>query len=330
MVLCVMLCMPVGYDIMNTINRGFTNGLFFTTFLIVSMHNPHHKIYIGLNVFLAYVGYLVLPNSLLVTLPVLFYLFLLNYKDKLFYVVSAFAIVCGTPLDYLLNHFYKIHPEADIYKYKTDFGFNYLTDALNHLDDRFAHIGFFVEESCTATLIVFLLFGFCLYKKSLNHFIVFLVFICILLIGFSTNKSTDGALWPFYSYSRLYLGIPIMIYLFLAMLNPISNKFIYFICFTTLGFTIFKYGTFKQKIAYHVDEKKWDHLNLISLKDLKSCLEVYKNQCQKNNVNTLLIIDNAWRGDFINYAGPALFDDYPNTFKPSFERRSWRIAEEKI
>ena len=119
------------------------------------------------------------------------------------------------------------------------------------------------------------------------------------------------------------------IYLFIAMLNPISTKFIYFICFITFGFTVFKYATFKQKIAYHVDEKKWDHLNLISLKDLKGCLEIYKNQCQKNNVTNLLIIDHVWRDDFINYAGPALYDDYPNTFKPSFERRSWRIAEEK-
>jgi hypothetical protein len=328
-VLCIMLCMPIGYDIMNTITRGFANGLFFSTFLIVSLHNPHNKIYIGVNLFMAYVGYLVLPNSVLVTLPILFYLFLLNYKDKLFYVASAVAIICGMPIDYLLNHFYKIHPEAEISKYKTEFGFNYLIDSIKHLNAQFTHIGFFVEESAMITLIVFGVLGVFLFKKSLNHFYAFLVFICVLLLGFSTNKSMDGSLWPFYSYSRLYLGIPIIIYLFIAMLNPIPNKFIYFICFITVGFTVFKYATFKQKIAYHVDEKKWDHLNLISLKDLKGCLEIYKNQCQKNNVTNLLIVDHVWRDDFINYAGPALYNDYPNTFKPSFERRSWRIAEEK-
>jgi hypothetical protein len=37
----------------------------------------------------------------------------------------------------------------------------------------------------------------------------------------------------------------------------------------------------------------------------------------------------VWQDDEINYGGPAVYDDFPNTFKPAFERRSWRIEEER-
>ena len=43
-----------------------------------------------------------------------------------------------------------------------------------------------------------------------------------------------------------------------------------------------------------------------------------------------MIVNSAWHDDEINYAGPAIYDDFPNTFKPSFERRTWRILEEKV
>ena len=45
--------------------------------------------------------------------------------------------------------------------------------------------------------------------------------------------------------------------------------------------------------------------------------------------NLVLRNDDDIADDIINYAGPSIHNDFPNTFKPSFERRTWIIEKEK-
>ena len=51
--LAILLCMPVGYDIMTAIPRGFVTGLFFTSFFIISILNPTNYKWIAINTFLS-------------------------------------------------------------------------------------------------------------------------------------------------------------------------------------------------------------------------------------------------------------------------------------
>jgi hypothetical protein len=73
----------------------------------------------------------------------------------------------------------------------------------------------------------------------------------------------------------------------------------------------------------------WGHVHLNTLKEITDALATYQRFCKEQGVNDFIIINSVWHDDEINYAGPALFDDYPNTLKPSFERRTWRMEEEK-
>ena len=63
LVLAILLCMPTGYDIMNSIPRGFVTGMFFTSLFVVSLLNTKNYKFILINTFMAYVGYLVNQNS---------------------------------------------------------------------------------------------------------------------------------------------------------------------------------------------------------------------------------------------------------------------------
>lgn len=329
LVLSIVLCMPMAYDIMNSLPRGFVTGLFFTTLFVVSLYNPHNYRLILVNTFLAYVGFLVNQNSVLVSAPFLFYLFLINYKNKKYYSYSVIGLIIAFPIDYALNHFYKIHPEYNLYGFKHIFSLQYFTDAINHLDDRFAHIGLFFEGTCIITVLLFLILGIYFFIKNKAWFYTFLVFMSIILFSFFSSKSADGSTWSFFSYSRMYLGIPLFFVLCVCVISFNFNIIIYVVMVVTISYTTFKAVHFNTSIAYHVDEKKWTHLNLCTLKELFSTLETYKKFCIENRSSDLVIIDNVWRADIINYAGPALFNDYPKTFKPSFERRRWIVEKEK-
>ena len=99
LVLAILLCLPVGFDIMTSIPRGFVTGLFFTSLFVVSLLNPKNYRFILINTFLAYVGYLVSQNSVIVSAPFLFYLFLINYKDKKYYIYSVIGVDPTIALD---------------------------------------------------------------------------------------------------------------------------------------------------------------------------------------------------------------------------------------
>ncbi|MES2512642.1 MAG: hypothetical protein V4580_00805 [Bacteroidota bacterium] len=329
-VLAVLLCMPTGYDIMNSIPRGFVTGMFFTSLFIVSLLNPKNYAFILVNTFLAYVGYLVNQNSVLVSAPFLFYLFLLNYRERLYYMYSAVGLILGLPVHYALNHFYKVNPDYVFYPANNIFSITFFKDAIAHLDQRFAHISFFIEEKSFLMLILLTVIAILLFKRNRNLFLAFWIFIAVLFVSFFSSKVSDGIVWPFYSYSRMYLGIPIVIYLFLAASSFNFKKVIFLIIPVVLLFSIYKTVIFKNQITYHTQEKMWGHVHLNTLTEIQEATDKYNKKCKELGVNDFVIINSVWHDDELNYAGPAIFDDFPNTFKPSFERRTWRIHEEKI
>jgi hypothetical protein len=328
-VLAVLLCMPVGYDIMNSIPRGFVTGVFFSSFFVISLLYPKNWNFILVNTFFAFVGYLVNQNSVLVSAPILCYLFLINYKEKKYYVYSFIGLVLAIPVYYLLNQFYKTHPNYVMYPANNVFSVSFFKDAISHLDQRFAHISLFIEEQSFLTLVLFGIIAFVLFKKNMKMFYAFLVFLLVIIVSFFSSKVSDGIVWPFYSYSRMYLGIPIIIYLIVISSQINLKKAVYLIIPIVLGFTIYKGLTFNNKLAYHRQEKMWGHVHLNTLKEITDALATYQRFCKEQGVNDFIIINSVWHDDEINYAGPALSDDYPNTLKPSFERRTWRMEEEK-
>jgi hypothetical protein len=330
LVLAILLCLPVGFDIMTSIPRGFVTGLFFTSLFVVSLLNPKNYRFILINTFLAYVGYLVSQNSVIVSAPFFIYLFLINYKDKKYYIFSAIGFMLALPIDYLLNHFYKVNPNYILYGFTNDYSFDYFKEAILNLDKRFAHIGFFVEETSVIVLLTFIGIGILLFKKNKKLLLSYLLFLVIILVSFSSSKVNDGIVWPFYSYSRMYLGFPIIMYLMIVNLDIDFKKIMWFVIPIVFVFTVIKEGTYKTTLAYHVQEKMWGHVHLNTLKEIIEAVDITKRICIEQGVNDFVIVNSAWHDDEINYAGPAIYDDFPNTFKPSFERRTWRILEEKV
>jgi hypothetical protein len=328
-VLGTLLCMPVGYDIMSSIPRGFVTGVFFTSFFVISLLNPKNYRFILINTFLAYVGYLVNQNSVLVSAPILFYLFLLSYNDKKYYFYSFLGLIMALPIDYLLNHFYKTHPNYVFYPANNYYSLTFFKDAISHLDQRFAHISFFIEEKSALLLILFIVTAVYLYMKNKKLFFGFLLFFAVLVVSFFSSKVSDGIVWPFYSYSRMYIGLPILFYLILIGSTINLKKGILVFIPIVVCFTIYKEFNFMNKVAYHTQEKMWGHVHLNTLDEIKTALETYKRICKEQKVTDFIIINSVWHDDEINYAGPALHNDFPNTLKPSFERRTWRLEEEK-
>lgn len=323
-VLSVLLCLPWAYDIMSGIPRGFVSGLFFSSFFIISLSNPENLKWIFINSVLAIIGYFVNPNSILVSVPLLFYLFLNNFKTPNYYVISGTALLSMIPLYFLFNYFYKIHPDYIVLGLEYNFTTFYFWDILTHLDRHFAHINFFVEEKAFSVLGVLVLLGIIFFRKNRKALYSLLIFFAVILLSFFSAKTEDGVIWPFYSFSRIFLGIPLFIAFASSLIHLKSKVLTLFIAAICLGFSVYKFLDFDRALDCHTKHvEKWNGVHLMSVNSVFESLNFYKKKCEENKSQHFLISNTFWLCTYMNYGGSAIMKDFPETEETAAERRYW-------
>lgn len=324
LVLAILLCLPVGYDIITAIPRGFVTGLFFTSFFVITIFQPTNYKWITINTFFSGLAYIVNPNSVIVSAPFLCFVFLNNYQNKKYYYASLIGALPAVLLLVFIKLFYVNYKSPLVYQLNNEFSFTYFREGILNLSKRFMHVTFFNEGYSFLLLAIIITTAIWFWIKNKKVFLSLMMLFAVITISLFTSKAGDGAEWAFYSYSRLYIGLPIFMYLFLSLLD--IKKIILPIIGVTVIFSMIKFYQFKDAVDYHSDEKKWNHSTLISLSDLKNHIGTYARFAQEYNA-THFIVGNVWRDDFINYAAEIIYPDFPKTFKPSYERRSWLITE---
>lgn len=328
-VLMVLMSIPVGYEIMTSIPRGFVTGIFFSSFFIISIFKPTDSRFLILNFFMLGLGYMVNQNSVLISAPFACHLFFNYYRNRSFYISALIAMLLCLPFYLLLNYGFENNKPYILYASNNNFSINYFMDAVKNINDRFAHCVFFSDRK--GWLIVPFLFslGLFLFYKERKAFYAFMLFIAVIVISFFSSKVADGVVWPFYSYSRMYICLPMVFVLFIVITRNYFNRLLFPLLFVSLCFMVFKGITIKNKLAYHQQEKFWNHVHLNTLEQIKNSVLTYKKFAKQTQTDFLMILGPAWMDDEINYGGEALDEDFPKTFKPSFERRTWILNQER-
>jgi hypothetical protein len=161
-------------------------------------------------------------------------------------------------------------------------------------------------------------------QKKYREAIVLFLSILLLVIPFISSKVHDGNDSVFFPYSRMFLAVPLSLFTFSSFLT-IKSKLSLFAIYGLASIVLFN---------------KIDNLNLTISKILKQSnvvaeTEFLINECNKISSLAkkydvdLIIINNYWMYDFINYGCPACTERFPNTLRPDYERRTWRLIEER-
>ena len=326
LVLAVPLCLPAGYDVLTGIPRGFITGIFFTAFMLPALHQPHKTWWWTLSVALAVLAYFVNANAVVVAAPLLLYLWLLNYRELKFYLYSALGLLTVIPGYFLLDYFYVKHPDYVVYNLVNEFGLKYFRENLQHLDEDFVHLSFFVEHQSVMLLLVLVGLGLYFYRVHRRIVYVLLGLLLLLLATFFASKVREGSNWPFYSYSRMYLGIPLLLGMMMYWVAPLKKVYLWLLVLVVCGFTVFKALGFKTKIAEYADRKHWVGVHLESVDSALELMRFYKSHCKTQHCDTLIIANRFWMNTFINYGGPAVDPDFPTTLETNSERR-YKVRE---
>lgn len=320
LILVLVMCLPSGYDILNSLPRGFVTGIFFCSFYVLSFLKPQSFRFAILNTLMCILGYFVNPNSLIVSFPFAMFLFFHNYKEKTFYIAMFICVLAAIPLHLLFNQFYISHPEYVVFELVYAISPAYFWENLKHLDQAFQHINFFMEDKSWCLLLVFAFLSWITFRKNKILFYTFLSLIFMILVSFFSGKVRDGAPWPFYSFSRMYLGIPLIIGLICTRLE-LSRIFILVLIAASLLFSGYKFFRFNDHIKYHTEQSHWLGVHLVSLRDVKNYAEGYKTVCEKHHLDRFIISNGFWLSTYLDYGGPAIYPDFPNTEETNSERR---------
>lgn len=323
LVLCVPLCLNQAYDIMSSLPRGFAGGVFFCSFFVVSLLHPQNMKWLAMNAVLAVIGFFVNPNSSLVSVPFFVFLFLHHYKLPRFYMICGAALLFFLFLFYAVEGFYLKHPSYVVLGVTPGFGFTHFFTNLLSVNNLFSHVNFFTVRFGSLALIYLLLFGFVFrfWEKKVFYTVVSVfAFVCL---TFFLGKMQDGRLWPFYSYSRMYLGLPLL-FCFLIVLMPLRpRKLLILACIVSASYGGYKMANLKTAVAFHTRENIWFGVHLVSLHTALEAIDFYGQVCKKNNCDFFLVSNSFWLNTFLDYGGPAVHSDFPETEETNSERRYW-------
>lgn len=335
--LLIPLTMPIEYDILTSVTRGFVNGIFFCSFLIFPLINPHAKksfIVLALSASFAYIAN---PNSLIFSFPVYIYCLLENYKKPTFYLITLLCWVPALVIQYFSKQFYVDHPEYVVnWQWVLRYDFQTMIEGFSHLDKFFRYLTPVFWNGNWMVIILIMIAGFIAYKKDWKKGISILL--CALSIFFllGVNKINDDIGSIFLSSIRMFLAVPLLLGLSLLWAKDVyeneqKSKLI-ILCIAASVFLV-KISSYGPVIGKHTQRTNYGPVAIKKLDDLKKeCSELHQ-LTSKYNVDLIVFLPdwnlNVPDMEFYNYGCPILEKNFSPSVLNVYEKRTWVFEEEK-
>jgi hypothetical protein len=336
--LLIPLTLPIEYDIITSITRGFTSGLFFSSFLIFPLLSPFKvKSFILLGLSVSF-GYILNPNSLIISFPICLYLLFKNYNKPVFYLVGIAAAIPALLIEYVSKQFYVNHPEYIVHAmWKLDFKFDRLIDGLSNLDKFFRYLTPVFWAGNWLVLIIIFFLGIIIIKKSWEKGLSLLLSVLFIVVLLGLNKINDEIGVIFLSSTRMFLAIPLLLGLsvFWTKENFIDEKK-WKTVILTIAISVFlvKISCYKPVIAQHTEKTNYGSVAIKNLDSLISeCSDIQKIT-SKYEVDLVVFLPtwdlNVPTMAFYNYGCSILEENATSSIMNIYERRTWVFQEEKI
>ncbi|MGB1039767.1 MAG: hypothetical protein ACPGVD_02755 [Flavobacteriales bacterium] len=326
LILSIPLLLSIEYSMITAIPRGFVTGVFFASIGAVSLFYPSNKWFFIFG-FLMVFAFSVNPNSVIISIPCLAYLFFKNLKNQKFYLFVILGIGLGFAFHFWVNYFYVLNPANNIHYYELKYSLENLTKGLNNLDSFYNWVSPVFWKNGYIYVVLSLILGvfFMIKKKvALGMFFITIPFLLVLTTCF--EKVHDGFDSVFFSKSRMYLGLPILIAISLSFVPKINRKFLFLFLLLPITLFTYKLTVLEESILDNVDFTRPHIVSVSSIPAIHStCTEL--NQLSKKHGVELIIIRNYPNRETINYACVTCEMDFPKTLYPKYERRTWKMFE---
>lgn len=327
-IISIPLVLPNEFGMITSIPRGFVTGVFCASIACVAFFNNRNSSFIIFG-FLSILAFIINPNSVVVLAPVGLYLLLENYKNKKFYFFVVLGAIPAGIIYFFVHQFYINHPENIVHG---TWGFTFSNKTIR-LESIIKFFNDIVPVFWGMGWMIFpMFFILCFYlfrQKEKKAAIALLSGVVLIVLSLGFSKVNDGYSTVYYSWSRMFIGIPLIfgIFIYKIRFSERANHFIVFLLLTSISFFIVKCKTLPDTINKEVVEKKNHIVYVSSIDKLNWLCDTIMLVSKKYNVD-LVVMGTLYEKHLINYGCPCLRSDFPATIEPNLDRRTWRLKEE--
>ncbi|MGB1041329.1 MAG: hypothetical protein ACPGVD_10685 [Flavobacteriales bacterium] len=334
--LVIPLAMPIEYDIMTTITRGFVNGLFFSSFLVIPLLEPKsYKSYLLFGL-MASLGYVTNPNSVVFSFPVGLYLFFNNYNTYKFYLIVLLSAVLPLCFFHVSKGFYIDNPDYLVHEmWELTFSFKRIWETLNNLNRPMQYLNPVFWSANWWVLPIVLLLSIYLLKRDWKMGLSVILGIVFIVVSFGINKVEEGIGVVFFSASRMFFAVPILLGLVLAWLIKTRKYNVGVVSLFVLSMVmlILKFLIIDSKVIEHTSRKSFGPVAIESIEVLKDNCCLYQELAKKHDAD-LIVFSKSKDANFsqvgiYNYGCPLLSNDFPETSMLGADRRNLTYKKHK-
>lgn len=299
------LLLPIEYSLLTAMPRGFLQAHLFFPLLFAPLLWPQYKHSISLLYLASALCIIANESAFLLVVPVFFYVGLKHYKTVSFYWKALWM----TPIfafDFWAKYFYELHSERIVHSMSglSLKGETFLQQASN--TKLFEHLFPFVSGWGIVYPFVFIFLAFWA-KHNHKTRVFWFIIVVLLLLTISLFVPKIHEVYPngglFFTSSRLYLTLPLLLFLGLYLMFKhiqINIYLNYVLLLTAIVFFVYKTENLTTSIG---DVVKNTSFPVIKNKDLILQINELEKQTKKHNVDVIVnTIKGRWKYHFENYA----------------------------
>jgi len=330
--------LPIEYGILTSITRGFISGIFFSSFLIISLLSPLKKTSWLIAALSLSLGFVFNPNSLVFTLPVCTYMLLTNWKKIAFYAINLVTILPVLSIQYFAKKFYENNQEFNVSKMMNiEFDVKIIFDNLKHLDQFFTYFTPVLWFAGWLILVVIFFVGIYILNKDWIKGISLIFGVLFIIFTLGINKINDHIDSIFLSSTRMFLAIP----LFTGLAFFWIRRYIVFsdrqlkLSFAIVSLTVFflKASVLPAVAKFHTTLTNYGPVAIKKSKELVCDCNNLDSIATKYNATLLAFVPtwnlNVPHMEFYNYGCPLLIKKFPQTVMNIYEKRTWVYLKQK-
>lgn len=334
--LAIPLILPLEYNLLTAISRGFVQGLFFIPLLFIPLFHPSKRNSLKLLFIASALCFIANQSSILIIFPVVIYVISFHKKNRFFFMNMLWTL----PLlifDFACKFHYKLHPEKVLH---TISGVRLDPSTLFKSLTKFDHFEFlfpFLLKAGILYIFLLLILTFYVYKKGLKKELIFLYSVLfILLISFAIPK-VQGS-YPlenaglFFSISRFYLCLPLLVFLSFYLVfvhSKFKNYLLYFLLGIVITSFYVKNLNTEEKISQIIENTSFP---VAKNQDVLDRTKMILDICKDKQIELLVHKKSPgwdWKNEMDSYAIDAIIHSRPDlnqaliSVNVSGDRRSW-------
>lgn len=213
------LLLPIEYNFLTTLSRGFVQAHLFAPLLFIPFFNPQHQKNVTLLFLAAGLCFIANQSVLLILLPILLYVYSYHFRTFSFYLKSLLVLPFFVA-DYLAKYFYVVHPEKVLHRLvglmpDSDILLASLTNT-RHFENLFP---FFSGWGIVYPLLFVGLMVVALYRHKPKAFLFVFSGFILLVVTLAIPKIQEiyANAGLFFTPGRFYLYLPILLILSLFL-----------------------------------------------------------------------------------------------------------------